>query len=123
MKPQTAMRHPFILAGRRRQASTATNTRSTPSSSSLSGTRPKQVTDTPKKSLISAPTPLTARTTRTATNGVPSTPSTTHGSTLGSTSRSYRASQTQSISSSYHSSRTLSGYVVSLQQQWPLDVI
>ncbi|KAF5357893.1 hypothetical protein D9756_001787 [Leucocoprinus leucothites] len=112
MKPQTAMRHPFIMAGKRRLASVTSSTRSTPSSSSLSGSRTKQVTDTPKKSLISAPTPLTARTTRTATNGVPSTPSTTHSTTLGSISRSYRASQNQSISSSYHSSsRTLSGYV------------
>ncbi|KXN87710.1 Dual specificity protein kinase pom1 [Leucoagaricus sp. SymC.cos] len=113
MKPQAAMRHPFILAGRRRLANTTTSARSTPSSSSLGGSRTKQATDTPKKSLISAPTPLTARTTRNVTNGVPNTPSTTHSSTLGSASRSYRTSQAQSISSSYHSSRTLSGYVVS----------
>lgn len=109
MKPQTAMRHPFVLAGKRKQM--ATSTRSTPSTSTLIGNRPKQLTETPKKSLISAPTPLTARTARTATNGVPTTPSTTHASTLGSASRSYRASQSQSITS-YHSSRTLSGYVV-----------
>lgn len=114
MKPQTAMRHPFVLAGRRRLVNTAASARSTPSSSSLSGSRPK-LTDTPKKSLISAPTPLTARTTRAAVNGVSSTPSTTHSSTLGSASRSYRTSQNQSISSSYHSSRTLSGYVVSAE--------
>ncbi|KAF9452805.1 hypothetical protein P691DRAFT_659930 [Macrolepiota fuliginosa MF-IS2] len=113
MKPQTAMRHPFILTGRRRQAAATTSSRSTPSSSSLSGSRTKQVTETPKKSLISAPTPLTARTSKMTTNGVPTTPSTTHASTLGSATRSYRTSQTQSISSSYHSSRTLSGYVVS----------
>lgn len=110
MKPQAAMRHPFILAGRRRQVPIVTSARSTPSSSSLS-TRPKQVTETPKKSLISAPTPLTARSARTGMNGVPTTPSTSHSSTLGSASRSYRSSQTQSMSSSYHSSRTLSGYV------------
>lgn len=112
MKPQTAMRHAFILTGRRRQVPVTTSARSTPSSSSLS-TRPKQVTETPKKSMISAPTPLTARSTRTGINGVPTTPSTSYSSTLGSATRSYRSSQTQSISSSYHSNRTLSGYVVS----------
>ena len=112
MKPQTAMRHPFILAGRRRLAN-ATSTRSTPSSSGLSSSRTKQVMDTPKKSLISAPTPLTARASRVTTNGVPATPSsTTHSSILGSASRSYRTPQNQSMSSS---SRTLSGYVVSTQ--------
>ncbi|KAJ3560932.1 hypothetical protein NP233_g10517 [Leucocoprinus birnbaumii] len=112
MKPQAAMRHPFILAGKRNRLMTTTSSRSTPSSSSLGGSRSKQVTETPKKNLISAPTPLTARTTRTTTNGVPTTPSTTHSTTLGSVSRSYRTSQNQSISSSYHSSsRTLSGYV------------
>lgn len=112
MKPQAAMRHPFVLAGKRRQTIT-TSSRSTPSSSSVSGARSKQVTETPKKSLISAPTPLTARSARPSTNGVPNTPSTTHASTMGSASRSYRTSQAQSISSSYHSTRSLSGYVVS----------
>ena len=113
IKPQTAMRHPFILAGRRRYANATTSTRTAPSSSGLSGSRTKQVMETPKKSLISAPTPLTARASRIVTNGVPSTPSTSHASTLGSTSRSYRTAQNPSISSSYHSSRTLSGYGVS----------
>ena len=114
MKPQAAMRHPFVTTGRRIRPPTTT-AKSTPSSSSLSS-RSKQVTDTPKKSLISAPTPLTARTTRTTSNGGPTTPSTTHAQSLASasatTSRSYRSSQSQGLSS-FTASRTLSGYAVS----------
>ncbi|KAH9483849.1 Dual specificity tyrosine-phosphorylation-regulated kinase 4 [Psilocybe cubensis] len=74
MKPQTAMRHPFILAGRKPKPVTTT-TRPSASSSNLSTRGKSTVTETPKKSLISAPTPLTARTTRTTTtNGGPTTP-------------------------------------------------
>ncbi|CAA7267975.1 unnamed protein product [Cyclocybe aegerita] len=108
IKPQAAMRHPFVTAGRKVKVP-ATTTKSTPSST-LSA-RNKQVIDTPKKSLISAPTPLTARSSRTTVNGGPTTPSNSHSQTtaLGSsTSRSYRSSQAQSIS--FSSSRTLSGY-------------
>ncbi|KAJ3517787.1 hypothetical protein NLJ89_g279 [Agrocybe chaxingu] len=108
IKPQAAMRHPFVTAGRKMKVP-ATTIKSTPSST-LS-TRNKQVVDTPKKSLISAPTPLTARSSRTTVNGGPTTPSNSHPQTtaLGSsTSRSYRSSQAQSIS--FNSSRTLSGY-------------
>ncbi|KAF9001996.1 hypothetical protein BDQ17DRAFT_1281080 [Cyathus striatus] len=106
IKPQAAMRHPFITAGRRPKA--PQTTKSTPSSSSLGGSR-KHITETPKKSLISAPTPLTARSSRTTINGVPTTPSTSHSSTLGSSSRSYRTSQPASLAS-YSSSRTLSSF-------------
>ncbi|RDX45433.1 hypothetical protein OH76DRAFT_1486267 [Lentinus brumalis] len=108
MKPQAALRHPYISAGRR------TKVPATPSStakallqsaSSNLGSRSTKVTETPKKSLISAPTPLTARSSRTL--AVPSTPGSTSGvHTLGSASRSYRSSQAQSMSS-YHSSRTM----------------
>ena len=112
-KPQAAMRHPFVTAGRRLKPPSS-STKSTSSLSSLS--RNKQVTETPKKSLISAPTPLTARLSRTTTNVGPTTPNNTqpHPIASGSShiSRSYRSSQTQSLSN-FSSSRTLSGYAVS----------
>jgi dual specificity tyrosine-phosphorylation-regulated kinase 2/3/4 len=106
IKPQAAMRHPFVTTGRRQKPPSST-VKTTPSSS-----RGKQLNETPKKSLISAPTPLTARSSRTATVGGPTTPgSNVHASTLGSSSRSYRMSQSQGLSS--YSSRTLSGFTVS----------
>ena len=109
IKPQAAMRHPFVTAGRRpKQPPPA------PKTISVGGSRSKQLlTETPKKSLIGAPTPLTARSSRTATSvNVPATPgSSTHvSSTLGSSSRSYRTSQSQGFS--HHASRTLSGFAV-----------
>jgi dual specificity tyrosine-phosphorylation-regulated kinase 2/3/4 len=109
IKPQAAMRHPFVTAGRRQKLPTST-AKTTPSSS-LSGSRSKQLNETPKKSLISAPTPLTARSSRMATVGGPTTPSNAHASALGSSSRSYRMSQSQGLSS--YSSRTLNGFTVS----------
>ncbi|RDB21185.1 hypothetical protein Hypma_011360 [Hypsizygus marmoreus] len=110
IKPQAAMRHPFVTAGRRPKPPPST-TKATLSSSNLMSSRSKQLTETPKKSLISAPTPLTARSSRTTVAaGGPTTPSnSSHASTLGSSSRSYRASQSQGLSS-YHSSRTLNGF-------------
>ncbi|KAK7466914.1 serine/threonine protein kinase, CMGC, dual-specificity [Stygiomarasmius scandens] len=110
IKPQAAMRHPFITAGRRPKLPPSTS-KSTLSSSTLNSRKKSDVTETPKKSLISAPTPLTARSTRTTGNGVPTTPSSsTHNTTLSSTSRSYRSSQAHSLSS-HHSNRTLNGYM------------
>ncbi|KAJ7231446.1 hypothetical protein B0H12DRAFT_1239925 [Mycena haematopus] len=109
IKPQAALRHPFVTAGKRPKPPPPSITpKATLSSSTLgSSSRVKHVLETPKKSLISAPTPLTARTTRTTGNG-PTTPSTSsQPSTLGS-SRSYRTTQGQSLST-YHSSRTLNG--------------
>ncbi|KAF9459543.1 kinase-like domain-containing protein [Collybia nuda] len=109
IKPQAAMRHPFITAGRRPKPSTST-TKITLSSSNLSNGRNKMLNKTPKKSLISAPTPLTARSSRTTATSGPTTPgNSSYASTLGS-SRSYRVSQPQGLSS-YHSSRALSGFV------------
>ncbi|KAJ7929390.1 hypothetical protein B0H13DRAFT_948617 [Mycena leptocephala] len=109
IKPQAAMRHPFVTAGKRpKPAPASTTPKATISSSALGSSRVKQVMETPKKSLISAPTPLTARTTRTTGNGAPTTPSSSsQPSTLGS-SRSYRTTQGQSLST-YHSSRALNG--------------
>ncbi|EMD38697.1 hypothetical protein CERSUDRAFT_48554, partial [Gelatoporia subvermispora B] len=111
IKPSAALRHPFITAGRRAKITspspgTAKALLTSTTQSFTSNRSSKQVTETPKKSQISAPTPLTARATRTAT--MPSTPSgsTSMHSTLGSSSRSYRSSQPQSMSS-YHSSRTI----------------
>jgi len=108
IQPQAAMRHPFITGSRRAKVSPSPAKALLPSSSLSS--RAKRVTETPKKSQISAPTPLTARTSRTIANVVPSTPSSSSmHSTLGSSSR-YRSSQSQSLSSTHFSSRTLNGY-------------
>ncbi|ETW85630.1 hypothetical protein HETIRDRAFT_379660 [Heterobasidion irregulare TC 32-1] len=109
IKPQNAMRHPFLTAGRRAKISAPApgTAKALLASASNLSSRSKPV-ETPKKSQISAPTPLTARVTRT-TNAVPSTPSgSTSMHSMGS-ARSYRTSQTQAISS-YHSSRTLNGF-------------
>ncbi|KAJ7067731.1 hypothetical protein B0H15DRAFT_895756 [Mycena belliarum] len=109
IKPQAALRHPFVTAGKRLKPTPASTTpKATLSSSTLGSSRTKQVLETPKKSLISAPTPLTARTSRTTGNGAPTTPSNSlQPATLGS-SRSYRTAQNQGLST-YHSSRTLNG--------------
>lgn len=109
IKPQAAMRHPFVTAGRRLKPPPSAGKAS---SSSLTGNRSKQMAETPKKSLIGAPTPLTARSSRTATNGGPTTPSNSHASTMGS-SRSYRTSQAHLGLGSLSSSRTLNGFAVS----------
>ena len=112
IKPQNALRHPFITAGKRSKASTPSSAAAKAllsTATSLAGR--SKPTDTPKKSQISAPTPLTARISRT-TNAQPSTPggASTSMHSLGS-ARSYRTSQSQAISS-YHSSRTISGFAV-----------
>ncbi|KAG1749136.1 uncharacterized protein EDB91DRAFT_1244926 [Suillus paluster] len=114
MKPQAALQHNFLRAGRRSKitSSSPATTKALLSSSSLTSSRTTKVAETPKKSQISAPTPLTARTSRTTTNGVPSTP--IHTTTAGSSSRTYRSGQSHGLSTQY-SSRTLSGFVVSPQ--------
>ncbi|KAG2149278.1 hypothetical protein DEU56DRAFT_781420 [Suillus clintonianus] len=108
MKPQAALQHNFLRAGRRSKITSPSpaTAKTLLSSSSLTSSRATKVTETPKKSQISAPTPLTARTSRTTTNGVPSTP--IHTTTVGS-SRTYRSGQPHGLSSQY-SSRTLSGF-------------
>jgi dual specificity tyrosine-phosphorylation-regulated kinase 2/3/4 len=116
LKPQSALRHPFITAGRRARPtpppSAASTVRSALSSSTMGIGRRKDVPETPKKSQISGPAPLSARTTRTSTTNVAaSTPSTSQTATVPSSSRSFRVSQPQS---SYHSSRTLNGLSVSV---------
>ncbi|KZT20255.1 hypothetical protein NEOLEDRAFT_881230 [Neolentinus lepideus HHB14362 ss-1] len=109
MKPQAASRHPFVTSGKRPRITNPTPGTAKAllaSATNLSSSRSKP-TDTPKKSQISAPTPLTARVSRTNPTGVPNTPSSSssHATTLGSSTRGYRASQSQTFSS-YHSSRT-----------------
>lgn len=118
MKPQAALRHPFVTAGRKYKVPSTITTKSSLASTSSLSSRTKSILETPKKSLISAPTPLTARTSRTTaiiTNGGPPTPGTSHTQSLVSssatTSRTYRASQSH-ILNSLNSSRTLSGYAV-----------
>ncbi|EIN07636.1 hypothetical protein PUNSTDRAFT_45173 [Punctularia strigosozonata HHB-11173 SS5] len=110
LKPQQALRHPFILNSRKKltspSPSAARSLLSSPSLSSGSRTKP---TETPKKSQIGAPTPLTARSSRGGSSAIAATPQT---STLGASSRSYRASQSQNFAS-YHSSRTMSSFASS----------
>lgn len=117
LKPQAALRHPYIAGGKRAAKITSPQPPASSSKTLLSGSSnftsnrsSKSIAETPKKSLISAPTPLTARSSRVTAGAVPTTPSSNSGSlhtTLGS-SRSYRASQTQSLSyHSSHSSRTM----------------
>jgi len=104
LKPQPAMRHPFLTAGRNRGNKVASTTpskgllSSTSSSFSSSSRGTNKVTETPKKSQIGAPTPLTARGARAPTVTVPQTP--TGSSTLHSLGPRYRSSV-----SSHHSSR------------------
>lgn len=113
LKPQAALRHPYIAAGKRTKvispSPSAAKSLLNSSTSFSSNRSSKNLTETPKKSLISAPTPLTARSTRISSNAVPSTPSSSNNvhSTLGS-SRTYRTAQSQSLSyHSNHSSRTM----------------
>ena len=111
IKPQNAMRHPFITAGKRKGSTPSSTTAKALLSTASSLTSRSKATETPKKSQIGAPIPLTARISRN-TNAQPSTPGGPSNSinTLGS-ARSYRTSQSQAISS-YHSSRTISGFAV-----------
>ncbi|KAG9003050.1 hypothetical protein FRB94_003413 [Tulasnella sp. JGI-2019a] len=131
LKPQPATRHPFLANGRKPKpalAAAASATRNFLSSSSSSvssrGVKPppSQESQTPRKSLIGAPTPLTARVSSRAptSSGLPSTPVSATPSqhvpaSIGS-HRSYRTAQTTSVSY-HHSPRTLGGpstsYVVS----------
>ncbi|KLO12000.1 hypothetical protein SCHPADRAFT_854481 [Schizopora paradoxa] len=111
IKPASALRHPFLTAGRRPTkvpSSIPSSSRSQlSSSSSLMGVvrNKSAVTETPKKSLISAPTPLTARSARAPSAQMPSTPIGTvpHPTSTAST-KSYRTSH-----ASFHSSRAMNG--------------
>lgn len=126
LKPQPALRHPFITAGRRPKITSPAPTSSTrhlftPSSSTsvLASARTKPLA-TPQKSQIGAPTPLSSRiATRaptTTTASIPQTPtSNSHTSNLGTTASAQR--YRVPASSSAYSSRTLApasnGYAVS----------
>ena len=111
MKPQPALRHPFVTAPRARfsKGPTATPSKSLLSSGSgnlsSSSRNTNKVTETPKKSQIGAPTPLTARATRAPTTSVPQTP--VGSGVLHSLGPRYRTS----VSSSHQSAR----YAVSYQ--------
>jgi dual specificity tyrosine-phosphorylation-regulated kinase 2/3/4 len=114
MKPQQALRHPFILPQRRPKIlNSMSGTKSFLSSAaSLSSSSRSKPTETPKKSQIGAPAPLSSRISRTTSGSVATTPltsSSTH--TLGSSSRSYRTSQSQTFST-YQPSRTISSFAV-----------
>ncbi|KAH7103780.1 hypothetical protein BKA62DRAFT_694675 [Auriculariales sp. MPI-PUGE-AT-0066] len=117
LKPAPAMRHPFVLQSRRGVPTKPVSPAPGSSSRSLLGgtSSRKTVTDTlgkakvpetPKKSLISGPTPLTSRSAHRAPgSSIPPTPA----STVSSTSR-YRTSQPTYSLSSRHLSGTISGY-------------
>lgn len=126
LKPQNAMRHPFITAGRKPKTTlTSSTSRSLLGSASSSlSSRSKTLTETPKKTQISAPTPLAARVSsvRAPTVSVPATPIGTPGTqnygsgSSGSHRSTYRTAGTGSVSY-HHSSRTLAnGYAVSVRQ-------
>jgi len=100
MKPQAALRHEFITSGRRTRLTSPSPSISKPLS--LPSSSKQKGGETPKKSQISAPTPLTARSSRTTVQTTPSTLS----SLTSSTSRSHRTSQQQSYSG-YYSARTI----------------
>lgn len=112
VKPQTALRHPFFTAGRKSSPSATASSRTLLSSSSFgAGHRSKIPPETPKKSQISAPTPLTARSARAH---APSTP--TGAGAISSTissSRSHRNTQITSSSHRHTAHRPLNGYLVS----------
>ncbi|KZS89864.1 kinase-like protein [Sistotremastrum niveocremeum HHB9708] len=111
LKPQPAMRHPFLTAGRRPKPSIPLATSRT-SLLNTSSTRNKVAAETPKKSQIGAPTPLTARIARAPTSSVPATPiSNGIQTSQNSSSRPFRASQPNS-SALHQSSRHLNGYAL-----------
>lgn len=105
LKPQPALRHPFVTQPRTRLSKGSSQTPSksllSSSSSTLSSSSrsTSKVTETPKKSQIGAPTPLTARATRAPTTSVPQTP--VSSGVLHSLGPRYRTS----VSSSHQSPR------------------
>ncbi|CAE6436620.1 unnamed protein product [Rhizoctonia solani] len=114
LKPQPALRHPFITAGRRPKITSPTPVVSsrhlfTPSSSTSAVTSSRAKTHaTPQKSQIGAPTPLSSRIARAPTNSantsVPQTPvSSSHTTNQGTPVHRYRVP----AASSAYSSRTL----------------
>ncbi|KAF8319393.1 kinase-like protein [Clavulina sp. PMI_390] len=126
LKPQNALRHPFITANRRKPpVSTAPAAARLLASSSSSRVKTSTL-ETPKKTQIGAPTPLTARTPGTRLAPGPSVPATpiTSGTSMhtlsSSTSQSarhrssYRTEATAGLSY-HHSTRNLTnGYSVCL---------
>ncbi|CAE6520996.1 unnamed protein product [Rhizoctonia solani] len=114
LKPQPALRHPFITAGRRPKITSpapAISSRHlfTPSSSTSTVTSLRTKPHaTPQKSQIGAPTPLSSRIARAPTNSantsIPQTPvSASHTTTQGTPAQRYRVP----AASSAYSSRTL----------------
>ncbi|KAG9126303.1 hypothetical protein FRC07_004041 [Ceratobasidium sp. 392] len=122
LKPQPALRHPFITAGRRPKMMSPAPTTSTrhlftpsASTSALTSARTKPLA-TPQKSQIGAPTPLSSRiATRapgSATASVPQTPtSASHTNNLGTASaRRYHVPASASAYSSRTLASTSNGY-------------
>lgn len=114
IKPQSAMRHPFITAGRRAKvvnnpSPNSSRDRGHLSSSSLLAVGRSKPTETPKKSQISAPTPLSARSARAPVTQIPSTPIGSLAHPTQGSAKSFRTSQV-----SYHSSRSMNGFAVGI---------
>ncbi|KAH8108495.1 hypothetical protein DFH11DRAFT_1633216 [Phellopilus nigrolimitatus] len=110
IKPQSAMRHPFVTAGRRAKIvnnTTPSSSRGHLSSSSLLNVGRNKPTETPKKSQIGAPTPLAARSARAPTTQIPSTPIGSLAHPAQGSSKSFRTSQAP-----YHSSRSMNGFAI-----------
>ena len=78
LNPQSALRHPFITAGKKAKimnnSSPPSRERSHTSTGSLLNVGRTKPTETPKKSQISAPTSLAARSARSSAIQLPSTP-------------------------------------------------
>ncbi|KAF8334206.1 kinase-like domain-containing protein [Cantharellus anzutake] len=123
LKPQNAMRHPFITAGRRKLV--ASGLTSSTSRTLLSSSRSTRTVagETPRRPIIGAPVPLAARVASSNRSGagssIPSTPTGTpaHPTIPSSASITHRTpyrSVPTSVSIPHHSSRTvLNGYIVS----------
>jgi dual specificity tyrosine-phosphorylation-regulated kinase 2/3/4 len=111
LKPQSAMRHPFMSAFRRTKVTAPVTPSRTSVHSSSSTSRSKLPSETPKKSLIGAPTPLSARLARAPTASISATPI-SHAVSNGISTRLSRG--TDAFQSS--TSRALSGFAVS---SWP----
>lgn len=113
IKPQSAMRHPFVTAGRKTKlhssaVSSSGRAHTSPSGSLLNVGRSKTI-ETPKKSQISAPTPLTARSSRGSTAQITSTPLSSLVSPSHRSSKSFRSPH-----ASYHSNNSTNGLTVSV---------
>ncbi|TDL27191.1 hypothetical protein BD410DRAFT_739913 [Rickenella mellea] len=109
LKPQAALRHPFLTANKRLRPANGSPAppRGLLPSSTMGISRTKPLTETPKKAQISAPTPLTARSSRLHSTQIPPTPVGSSSHPTIASSKSFRTSQQVT----YHSSRSMNSFV------------